>query len=478
MARIAAFIAGMGTGYMNQSERERDRERQDKRDQMEKERFDAAMEEVNRAKQERIRMAEATKPAVVNETASTLDMGDGAKVYESQDVASSDYRQARRMGADNVQAPQQTLAVNGIAFPDRGAAAAYTEQYNSDEATDRRASAAQLSLGNYEKARAIRSAATADSRGTVRWNHEQLAIAKKMKEEGAEETAKAMLTGDPATVFQTFNANGEVKLKAPPTVTQSDLDLPGFGKVKNYTYSGVLVNEDGSETPFTRDSHSANMAIFKYKEALELQGKGAERADTAAYRKDVTTEQKRHNQAQEGIAGASLAESRETHKQQREVFKRQSLEGQVGALETAIGRPLSKSERENTVKKLAGLGTDEASVDKFASTLVQEAVKAGTMTAEDAPAARGRIMAQIGAAQAQERIRTGLSQARTDGKMAEAVRDLRAKGLTDAQIVALGGDVGAAKPKTAIAQEVDAAAPGSWRRQPQAASGVLNVPRQ
>jgi polyhydroxyalkanoate synthesis regulator phasin len=330
-------------------------------------------------------------------------------------------------------------------FETRDAAAAAAQKGNAPGARQARMLGAMEQTGDYAGAAQLR---TAQVQATLA--EQQLAdraMRDKLSSLRSPDELATMISETPAD-----GMGGALKVRA---VTSPDGKSFGF----------VQIGPDGTEKPvpgtFSNDEagmEKARMLVAGYttpemrqqyfRWEQERAQRAAEFKETKAFQEKQLAEQSRSNQAREGIAGATLANSRKQLDLAEKTFKKQSLEGQVESIEKALGRTMAKDERENAVKKLAGIGTDEASIDKFASTLVQEAVKAGTMTAEDAPAARARIMAQIGAAKTQEKIRGGLARAKAEGKMPEAVKELRAKGLSDEQIVALGGDLSSFAPKT------------------------------
>jgi hypothetical protein len=119
MSRVAAFIAGLGAGYMSQSERERDRKRQEKRDQMEQERFDAEKSDREDKKRDKQLLRDAARPIEVEQPNDVLKDDDGndmppvpayragAERFETRDAAAAaaqkgnapGARQARMLGA-------------------------------------------------------------------------------------------------------------------------------------------------------------------------------------------------------------------------------------------------------------------------------------------------------------------------------------------------------------------------------------------
>jgi hypothetical protein len=115
---LLAFAAGLGSGYLKAQQRDYERTRQDVLDAQNKELHDANMDQLNLAKKQRLGLADAAAPAVVNEQAASLGLADGSRtVYDmpnAGDVAGSDFRQLRRADQDT---GNQTLARADVRMP-------------------------------------------------------------------------------------------------------------------------------------------------------------------------------------------------------------------------------------------------------------------------------------------------------------------------------------------------------------------------
>lgn len=267
-----AFLGGLAQGTaQGLRQQELDRQAQADRD-MRQEEHDARMQEVEQTRQDRVALSNAARPAMVTDGA-TLDLGDGQQhVYDSPDVAASDLRQAGRMGlADAKQAGAVT--VNGTAYPDRATAQKAADAANTPEAVQQRALAAGADPA---KALALSSAMTQNKTGNLKLTEEQRAYAAKALAEGHQQAAQAMLTGDPQSVFNAFNAQGDMKLKDVPTVAERMVDVPGVGKLKTYDYTGTLVAPDGTEKQGTINSHDFNVSLLPYKDQIEERRKGSD----------------------------------------------------------------------------------------------------------------------------------------------------------------------------------------------------------
>lgn len=102
---------------------------------------------------------------------------------------------------------------------------------------------------------------------------------------------------------------------------------------------------------------------------------------------------------------------------------KQTLTGRIKEIEDAIGRTLTQQEREG----LVGLGKTEEGFAKFRRSLVMEAVKAGSLSPDDAEA-------KIKSLEQSDGISAGIAAARKDGKTAEAIEELRSRGFKPEQL--------------------------------------------
>ncbi|APW38436.1 hypothetical protein RD110_15545 [Rhodoferax koreense] len=230
---LASFAVGFGTGYLNASrQKEIDDERKQDRANRQIE-FDARMDDVNRAKQERSAIVDAVKPAAVNESAATLDMGDGPKVYDDAGVANSDMRQARTMGLSDVQAPQQTIAVNGQSFATRPEADAAAAAYNAPEATDKRVGLAMAKSGNVLGAKQYEAASRQSQTGAM-------ALADQLYKR---QLGEAMQAGHEGIANWISKSGGDgLKDHQLTVIPSADGKMVTYGKV----------GEDGTVTPLPR----------------------------------------------------------------------------------------------------------------------------------------------------------------------------------------------------------------------------------
>lgn len=282
MGGFLALATGFGNGYLDEKRQQQmDAERQTDRANRQQE-FDAQMDDVKQAKNLRLSLADAGRPATVNDNAAMLDVSGKPAVYEDPGVANSDYRQARTMGLADVQAPRQTAAVNGNAYGSTGEANAAAVAYNQPEAQQQRIGQAYAKAGQpmqamqYQAAQqGLRAGQTHQQNAEFQLKKAQEERARQFQDEGAIDTAKMASTGNAQGVYDTFNAQGKVKLDAVPQVTQRDREIPGVGTVPTYDYEGSVTGPDGQSIPFKRNSHDMRMQTMAFEKQMEMMRKAS-----------------------------------------------------------------------------------------------------------------------------------------------------------------------------------------------------------
>lgn len=256
-----AFAAGLGEGFMEQTQRNKqDKERQEDR-AMRKEEYDARMDEVKEQKKLRMSLADAARPVTVEHGAG------GAVRPETMDN--------RDVGLpENAALPNGGLTLGGYrvkdkAFDNPTAAAGAAAAENSPDAVAKRQGAAYRQAG-------LPGAALEIEQKQAAITGAQMAQAKKMKDEGFIDAARASRTGDPQAVFDAFNKGGVMKLEAPPTVTPVERELPGIGKVTTYDYTTRVLGPDGTPREVKVNSHDLSMQTLPFEKALEAMRKGVD----------------------------------------------------------------------------------------------------------------------------------------------------------------------------------------------------------
>ena len=278
-----AFLAGLGTGYLNQTEKEKERERQAKLDQITFDKADRDTEQYKKDKADKANLAAAFKPATVNEQAATLDTSGKPVLYENADVAQSDFRQARRMAENGtpdaapatINAPTPSFAAAGIPYTDKASAQAGADAYNKPEAQNQRVITA---LGGVDPIKALDLDHQQAQRGreTTKFTQEQTAYAKKLGDEGVFDGLKALSNGDGAGMVAAFNKSGQYKIDGQPMLTPVRKTVPGLGDIDTYDATFNVMGPDGKTTSQTVNSHDTRMKLMPFDKAYELGIKGKE----------------------------------------------------------------------------------------------------------------------------------------------------------------------------------------------------------
>jgi len=135
---LVSFIAGFGTGYMNQEEKKANRERQDKMDQIVLDRAARDKADADRQDAERAQISAAAAPTAVTGAAPQVQFGQDQPVqYDDASAAGSDARQAARMGIQTTVTPTR-WAAGGQTFGSEAEAAGAAQKFNTPEAANTR----------------------------------------------------------------------------------------------------------------------------------------------------------------------------------------------------------------------------------------------------------------------------------------------------------------------------------------------------
>ena len=286
---LLAFAAGMGTGYLNQQQRDKEDARIDEDRAMRKQEFDAKMEEASAAKNLRLSLVDAAKPAsTMDGTAITDGQGNRSLYKTAPDAAQMESMQAesdmRAEQAGTAPAPLGLASARGLSAG-KGASRIYTDLAQADKAmADYGTSKAFTGrLADAYSANGQPMKGIELQRDQQKYDREQQQFMATAQQEGYAQTARALVTGDVNAVAKAYNSQGNQKVEGLKS-TPKEIDLPGYGKVKSFDYEGVTVNADGTKMPFKINSHEANMAMMKYPELMKMQLDGNKAGDNNEYR--------------------------------------------------------------------------------------------------------------------------------------------------------------------------------------------------
>jgi hypothetical protein len=261
LGKIVAALGAGAAGYVKGDDmRQRDaREEEDRK--LQREERDIRLSAAREAERERRELQHAAAPVALSEGAGGMVL---PASMDSRDVGL----------AENATLPNAGLQPGGFrvgdkTFTDRAQAEVALSAVNSPQARKERQAEVLDQRGKPTEAIALRSA-----QGKLADDEDKRRRA--ADEEGYAATARAMVIGDPQRVFETFNAQGKIKLKDVPTVTPRERDIPGIGKITTFDFSGTLVGPDGKERQGTLNSHDYALARKSYDDNLEFMRKGVE----------------------------------------------------------------------------------------------------------------------------------------------------------------------------------------------------------
>lgn len=291
-----AFVAGLGTGYLTQRNRNRDDEREDKKDARDAERHEAAMDEVKAKRKTRQAMADAgAERKVIDGTA--VDTGAGKNLYTDPAQAAAAADDARIEAEMRGQDPAKvtTMAAKGITG-DMSQGQQITTgpvdvaKLNTREAQDTRAVANLRGIGDFEKASQLE--------GNIRTGKVQDMQLKQGEEAQERDKAFRDITnqfvrggwGAVPKIYEGYNDGNTAQVKP---------DGKGGALVTTFNAKGEKVGEQA----FANEMEFISTAIANVDPKLwvgmrEKKAEGA-RADAKDDRKQ--TEVERHNKALEGI---------------------------------------------------------------------------------------------------------------------------------------------------------------------------------
>ena len=290
---LLAFLGGMGAGYMSQTQRNRDNEREDKRDAMYAEKFGwerdkAAQEKTDRESQNEIsrEVEKGARIGTVIPDYSTEHIGaDGKTVAVAQpsagDAEFTAFMQNEAKPEGATEYPKTEVAQNQSYIGKDGLKKVFTGINAAKEA------------GEYAKANPVseyeRMNAIAKQVGGMRGGYEkslqlkadagaletaELARAKRAKEmaeEGGVEAMRFARMGDASGMAEAFGKVGLLTFNETPTLTLRRRDIPGLGMQDTYDVKGTIKNKDGTVKPFAGNTHELSMALFGYDKQISTQ---------------------------------------------------------------------------------------------------------------------------------------------------------------------------------------------------------------
>ena len=266
MAKLGKVLAGIGAaggGFADGYMQGKDYLRREERQKAEDEERSIRLSNLKREASDRDELRRAGQDVEVVQGAG------GATLPETMDN--------RDVGLPGEQAVQPGARVGGQQFATGEAATAAATAQNTPQAKlSRQAQVLQAQGKPTESLQLTNAAETQEETRRKR--------AQQIRDEGFEDAAKAMRLGDPKAVVESFNKTGSMKIDGELKVTPREIEIPGYGKVQSYDYSGTLVDKDGNRKEGTINSHSFSMGLMPYKDQLGALQKGVEGESKATYR--------------------------------------------------------------------------------------------------------------------------------------------------------------------------------------------------
>jgi hypothetical protein len=383
---VVAFMAGLGSGYLRAKDNEDEKARRDKADARAQGLYDLTMDAERRRKADDEAVRVAGRDVVVNDNAATLGISGKPVVYEDAGVAGSDFRQARNMaertGADPtaIAAPTPVYAANGIAFDNKPAAQAAANSANSPEAQNARIAQAYRATGR--QGEALRMQASAKQLEAADLSIKQLKDAK-ARDDAFRDVVTKFKAGGWAAVPKIYEGYDDGNTATVVEDGKGGATIVAIGK------DGKEVGRQTFASPMDFITGAVARLDPKLYVGMEEKRSEADRAQANADR--AFDEGKRQFGINKGLQERQIGIQAANAKLAQESFNRQTLAGQLAQIETITG-PLSPEDRKAYGMKLAGLGKDDESLAKFASTIAAEGVKAGTVDPKDAVMVRDKLI--------------------------------------------------------------------------------------
>lgn len=404
-----AFIAGLGTGYLNQKNREDERARQEKFDQIALDRADRERQDYEKKKEIERSVAEASKPGeikyenVAHEGVPMLSAQDPLPGEESaqitpkqQPIASQGLGISQADASANIKPPMAPIASQGVGgytrkvtfngkeYADESAAKSDIAKYNSPEERNARIVQSYRTNGDHIAALDLEAKAKQSDLTDFQMKVQKHSWGRQLQQEGIDDVAKAIAIGDADGALKAMNSSGQHKAQN-LTLTPVVSALPDGSKRTSYVAKYELIRPDGSIQPMQSNSDDLQKVALSVKDAISIDIQKEAEAYRRKHQTDTFNEQKRSNRAHEGIASGSLSLQQKRDEREANSYRRQTPEGQIDFIEKAIGVPFSQEDRRKYLLKAAGLGEKAEDHQKFAQDLVMEQVKGGTLTATQAP---------------------------------------------------------------------------------------------
>jgi hypothetical protein len=261
-----AFLAGLGTGAMNQYDKESKQKRDDEDRALRNEAAQLQIDAAKKTVSDQKTIAQAGLPVEMVEGAGGMTK---PAAMDNRDVGLPENAELPNQGLQ-----QGGYSVAGKAFSDPMSAQAELTTQNAPEARQQRVLAAMSGIDPV-KAMDMEHQQTQRGRETIKFSQEQETYAKKLKDEGALDALKALRIGDGAGMTAAFNKGGEFKILGEPVLKTEQRDIPGVGTIPTFSATFQVQGKDGQPKEMTVNSHDLGMSLMPYEKWYDAQLKGS-----------------------------------------------------------------------------------------------------------------------------------------------------------------------------------------------------------
>lgn len=261
-----AFLTGLGTGYMNASEKDKKQKRDDEDRALRNEAAQLQIDAAKKTVSDQKTIAQAGLPVEMVQGAGGMVKPDA---MDNRDVGLPENAALPDGGLD-----KGGYKVGQTFFSMKDQAAATVAQQNTPEERSKRVIAAMSGIDPV-KAMDLEQTQTQRGREATKFSQEQEAYAKKLKDEGALDALKALRGGDGAGMVTAFNKGGQYKILGEPVVTPEAREIPGVGSVPTYSATFKVQGADGKPQDMTINSHDLGMRLMPYEKWFDTQLKAS-----------------------------------------------------------------------------------------------------------------------------------------------------------------------------------------------------------
>ena len=272
---LAALAIGLGNGYMKAERQGLEDQRQARLDQMRQEEHDIRLDAYKRDNEMRQVLADAAKPASLADGYQVTDAAGSNAFTKDADAAAvmGDMAEAKNGGATTNSAIRLDRPVGGPeVFTDPGKAQVSLADYNKPEAQQQRQVQA-VSTVDPVKGLTLQNSILNSQKSTMEMEEMQRKRRAEIESEGLVATARAAMNGDPISVAEAFNKQGNWKVDGELKVVPEKRKAPWGEDIDTFTYTGNIKDKDGNTRPVRVNSLDAMTQMVPFKDLFESRAK-------------------------------------------------------------------------------------------------------------------------------------------------------------------------------------------------------------